>query len=454
MKKLLKFWVILTAVGLTAGLMFGLTGCGDSDGGNGDTSGTTEGYTKYYDGDYRNNRNGDTTVLNNTSFDMLLFEGEFIGRERIVGGVKGGSNATLNFSNETDYVTGGYKLLRAVRQSVFEAQGNQSKVDHSVMASYRRNAPTTVSITSTTDGDYHYIVHNMSSRFSLQLRQDSAQGKVVAFLTKGERNRVIQTSSANQLLLYPVWIGYSTQTMEIVEFAPTEPFTAQPVQPESTGSGNPAPPLHFPRIGNGQEINFPIKAPTAVVRVMNTFSSMANFRSGNQPFNAIGAPATPTGTGINSGNWRSFNVDSGGGPIDLNIYLQTGPVTIPIRFADSAALPTLQDGYYYHITFEHTPGLPLIEPTSYKAVLSQQGAIDTGNGLYPIASGKTGIYTLSELTMGGIPAGGEFEFTGFNIGSGMSTITVPAFSAKNGVIYSFTFNGSSVVKTVEQTIIF
>ena len=378
MRKLLKFAVILLTAGLTAGLIFSFVGCGESD--DGKENGATGGYSEYYDGNFRNNRNGDTTVLNNTNFDMLLFEGEFLGSERIVGGVKSGSNATLNFSNETDYATGGYKLLRAVRQSVFEAQGNQSKVDHSVMVSYRRNAPTTVSITSTTDGDYYYIVHNMSSRFSLQLRQDSAQGRVVAFLTKGERNRVIQTSSANQLVLYPVWVGYSTQTMEIVEFAPTEPFTAQAVQPESTGSGNPAPPLHFPWIGTGQEINFPVKAPTAVVRVMNTFSQMANFRSGNQPFNAIGAPSTPTGTGINSGNWRSFNVDSGGGmPIDLNIYLQTGPVTVPIRFAESTVLPTLQDGYYYHITFEHTPGFPLMEPASYKAVLSQQGEIDTGN---------------------------------------------------------------------------
>ena len=83
-----------------------------------------------------------------------------------------------------------------------------------------------------------------------------------------------------------------------------------------------------------------------------------------------------------------------------------------------------------------------------------QSLKQAGNGLYPIASGKTGVYTLSELAMGGIPAGGEFEFTGFNIGSGMSTITVPAFNAQNGVIYNFTFNGSSVVKTGEQTIIF
>jgi len=86
----------------------------------------------------------------------------------------------------------------------------------------------------------------------------------------------------------------------------------------------------------------------------------------------------------------------------------------------------------------------------YYGMMLQQA----GNKLYPISPGKTGIYTLSELVMGGIPAGGEFEFTAFNIRSGMNNINIPAFTAQNGIIYSFTFNGTSVVKTGQQNIVF
>ena len=368
MRKKANFLVIL----LAAVFMLGFIGCSEPDGAGG--------YAQYYLGTFRNNQNGLTTVQNNTNYDMLLFEGEFLGSERIVGAVRAGGNTKLNFENETDYATGGYKLLRAVRQSVFEVQGSQSKPDHSVMVSYRRNAPTTVSVTSTTDGNYHYIVNNMSSQFSLQLRENSAQGKVVAFLTKGERNRVIQTSSPSLITLYPVWIGYSTQTMEIVEFAPTEPFTSQSVQPISTGSSEPAPPRNFPSSISSQPINFPVMAPTAVVRVMNTFDYMAMLRSSQQPYNAIGELATATGTGINSGNWRSFNVPSEGGlQIPLNIYLMDGNISVPVRFEDQSSNPIIKDGFYYHINFQHTAGQPVTDPASYKAVITEIGEINTSN---------------------------------------------------------------------------
>ena len=71
-----------------------------------------------------------------------------------------------------------------------------------------------------------------------------------------------------------------------------------------------------------------------------------------------------------------------------------------------------------------------------------------GNGIYPIAPGKTGVYNLSN-----IPAEGEL-LQNYLVVSTFSEIPIPDFTAKNGFIYSFTYNGSSVTKTGEQTIIF
>jgi len=84
-----------------------------------------------------------------------------------------------------------------------------------------------------------------------------------------------------------------------------------------------------------------------------------------------------------------------------------------------------------------------------------QSIPQAGNGVLPIAPGRTGIYRLNDLAMGGIPTGGEFEFTGLSVNSGFGNITpIPAFTARNGVIYSFTYSGGSVTRTGEQTIIF
>jgi len=71
-----------------------------------------------------------------------------------------------------------------------------------------------------------------------------------------------------------------------------------------------------------------------------------------------------------------------------------------------------------------------------------------GNGIYPIAPGKTGVYRLSN-----IPVEGEL-LQNYLVVSTFNEVAIPEFTLKNGFIYSFTYNGSSVTKTGEQTIIF
>jgi hypothetical protein len=72
----------------------------------------------------------------------------------------------------------------------------------------------------------------------------------------------------------------------------------------------------------------------------------------------------------------------------------------------------------------------------------------TGNGNISVAPGKTGIYKLE-----GIPADGKL-YQNYEIVSTFASTPIPDFTAENGTIYSFTYNGTSVIKTGEQTIIF
>jgi len=67
-----------------------------------------------------------------------------------------------------------------------------------------------------------------------------------------------------------------------------------------------------------------------------------------------------------------------------------------------------------------------------------------GNGEVSVPSGKVGIYRKD----------GETEIEGYTITQGSKKYPFPDFTAKNGYIYAFEFNGNSVEKTGEQKIIF
>jgi hypothetical protein len=77
----------------------------------------------------------------------------------------------------------------------------------------------------------------------------------------------------------------------------------------------------------------------------------------------------------------------------------------------------------------------------------------TGNGNVPVAPGKTGVYKLPLGTEGSIPAEGRL-YRNCEVAANFVNTTVPDFTALNGFIYSFTYNGTLVTKTGEQTILF
>ena len=71
-----------------------------------------------------------------------------------------------------------------------------------------------------------------------------------------------------------------------------------------------------------------------------------------------------------------------------------------------------------------------------------------GNDTIPIAPNRTGVYKFD-----GIPAEGRL-FQNYEVVSTFASTTIPDFTAMNGFIYSYTYNGTSVTRTGEQTIIF
>ena len=71
-----------------------------------------------------------------------------------------------------------------------------------------------------------------------------------------------------------------------------------------------------------------------------------------------------------------------------------------------------------------------------------------GNDTVSVAPSKTGVYKFD-----GIPTDGRL-FQNYEVVSTFASTPVPNENVKNGVIYSFTYDGTLVTKTGEQTIIF
>lgn len=370
MKNFFKFSVLL----LVMGLVLGLTGCPTDDNGGGDDGGGGGKYDQYYAGTFRNNQNGTVEVVNNTSYDMLLFTGEIISVNYLVGGVKSGTRSNVNFSNESDYQVGGYKLLRAVKQSEFDVHQDQSRVDHTAMVTYGEGRRFTTDIRSTTDGDYQYTVYNRSRDYGLELRLNSPEGQKVAYLTKGEVRRIIQSPNQTELTLYPVWVAFNNQSKSIVTFTPTDTLSALDIQPKR--SNEDVSPYYFP-LGGTNIIQFPdVDLPFATILVRNNGPLNANLRIANTIRTAESGY-----TGISSGSRESYEIRSTGEGLNLNLAMSQQQTVVPVRFEDNpgAATVTIQNGYVYNIALNLKSGGAADNPADYEAWLIESSKINTSD---------------------------------------------------------------------------
>jgi hypothetical protein len=365
MKKMLKF----SALVLIVGLVLGLAGCDEKDDGGGGNE-----YAKYYEGSFRNNVNGTVEVVNNTSHDMLLFSGTdvTISLNYIVGGVRAFSTNTVNFSTEADYTVGGYKVIRAVKESEFKANGDKSRTDHSAMITYRDGAKFRTNIVSTTDGAFQYTVHNMNSQYALELRKNSPEGEKVAYLPRAEKNRVIQSPTGVPMTVFPVWIAFNNVTKSIVSFSPSDAGDSwegeREVQPKSpTGE---VPSYRFP--DSNIDINFEIGFPFATVQVRNNASRDVVFRIANQD------KMPESGyKNITSGARESYEIISDGEGLDLNLSMQNGAMKINVRVEDAPdTLPILENGYLYTVNLALKTGANPAQAASYTAYLVKGDALD------------------------------------------------------------------------------
>jgi hypothetical protein len=369
MKNFTKFWVFL----LVVGLLFIITNCkepDDKDEGEGEDV-TVDIYAQYYEGAYRDNKNGSVEVINPTKHDMLLFKNNKLIDDNILSGVRNGDTAQINFSDERDYIVGGYKIIYAVKQSEYEKAKGDSKVDYTAMVTYRNGSPFSITLISRYDGNYQFTSFNRNTDWPMELRKNTYEGEKIAFLAKGETFYEVKTADTKLFTVYPVWIAYNNVSKSIVSFCPKDDILSvqlvQPVLPEEDNA-----PLYFPG-GGTSTITFEIDLPFATVQVQNNTSLITVFRVAN----GIKTPQSNY-QGIRSGTKETYEIRSEGVGLDLN--LAVGPMQnlkILVRDEDDPTIePVIENGWIYTVNLKLKDGGDPTVVTDYTAWLVKGSQIN------------------------------------------------------------------------------
>jgi hypothetical protein len=328
-------------------------------------------YAQYYEPTYRGNNNGSVEVINPTQHDMLLFKNKTLVDNNIIGGVENGDTVRINFSDETDYIVGGYKIIYAVKQSEYEKAKGNSNVDYTAMVTYRNGAEFRITLMSRYDGNYQFTAFNRNTDYPMELRKNTPDGEKIAFLARGETWYKVKTTSSQLFTVYPVWIAYNSVSKSIVPFCPKDDIlsvlTIQPVLPEQDTVPN-----YFP--GGGEStITFEIDLPFATVQVQNNSTLLALFRTAYD----IKMPQSGY-QGIRSGKLETFDIRSEGTGLDLNLAIgPTQNLIIPVREeANPTVNPIIENGWIYTIELNLKTGANPTLPTSYTAWLVKGSQID------------------------------------------------------------------------------
>jgi hypothetical protein len=364
MRKMLKF----SALALVIGLVFGLAGCPvDDDGGKKGGE-----YDKYFDPAFRDNYKGTVEVIDPTEHDMLLFRRGALIDSSIVGGVRAGKEAKLNFSNESDFMVGGYEILYAIKLSEYKTAKGNSNIDYSVMVTYRNNDRFRVTIQSRYDGNYSYICFNRSDDWPMELRKNTPDGEKIAFLARKEAYYRVYSSTTDPFVAYPVWIAYNNLTRSIITFTPPSGLSdgSQTIGPET------APPDYYFPAGGTTTINFDIELPFATINITNN----APLSSQSAYFRNAGTRYTPEGNVqlINTGRRASFEIRSDGTPMNLNLALGTmQEIIVPVRVESSPSeLPVIENGWFYTVSLRFKDGGDPDDANDYTAWLVKDREIN------------------------------------------------------------------------------
>lgn len=346
----------------------------DSDGSNNsDQEGSNSGGTSdTADGiKYENDANGTLTIRNNTTKDMVLFEGETPKTGTILGGVRAQTSRTFDVSKKSDFDVGGWMIIKGMAASEYSAHKDEltkAKIEYSAMATYHEGEKYEAVINPSYTGEYCIAVSN-NGRIGIELHKDSFTGEKIAYLSPYKSNQYIYFDNNTSVRLYPVYVYYSTRNHSVSTLN-GDFFESRTIVPASVTEQT-RQTYVFPADEDmtWNQIMENISFPTAYITVTNNVEEGAYFKIGSAQYIAQNGQDAVAGFPV------TFEVEStkDGAEKQIVLALYNGKVNVPV-LTEEGAIPTVKNGCDYSVSLTKTvPGnTPAIigDSNSYKATIS------------------------------------------------------------------------------------
>jgi len=330
-------------------LVFGvlLAGCDVNPDDNNNNNSTTDNIN------WANEPSGTLNVSNNTSKDMVLFQGQTPNANNILGGVRAGTSKDFDISDDvTDFGIGGYMVLRGITLDEYNANKtalNLAKIEYSAMATYGQGKKFRTEIMANYMGDYGYRVTNIG-RIGLELRKDSPDGEKVGYLPSLASNLLLYTNSTEGFSLYPVYVYFNRTNGQVTTLRPTTMFETVTVAPRGLTSGQ-IQAYTFPadQTATWENIKKTLVSPVAYVTVTNNVPNQAGrvTLAGTNRLNSQNGFDT-----IGSGETLTYEITSSVAGTEQNLVLSfyNNAILLPVRYESEVDNPVLKNGYDYTVT--------------------------------------------------------------------------------------------------------
>jgi len=311
---------------------------------------------------WANEANGTVTVINNTSKNLIIFQGHTPTAYNIIGGVRGLSTKTFNISDGVNnFQSGGYLILQGFTDYEYETNKNdlsKAKTKYLAMATYGQDKKSKVEINSYNIGTYAYRVSNLSS-MAMELRKNGLSGEKIAYIPASAIRYMIYADSPDIFTVYSVFIVYSPSTAQLTILNSDE-IVLPTVAPKPV-TGNEIPEYNFNPLGVGT-----ISSPVAYLSVSNNITNQSGqLRLAETILKSQNGYDT-----IDYGETLTFEIPSTDDGLVFNINLAYHDQTLQIPVTINGDMPELRNGYDYRISVSGSG------PIGYTAVFAELGKRD------------------------------------------------------------------------------
>jgi hypothetical protein len=324
-----------------------------------------------------NEPSGTLTVLNSTSKDMVIFQGQTPAASNIMGGVRADTTRTFDVSDDVDdFSVGGYLILRGISLDEYNANKTNlslAKIEYSAMATYGQGKKYRTEISSNYVGDFGYKVTN-SGRIGMELRKNSPDGEKIGYLPSLATNVMLYSENSNGLAIFPVYVYYTKSTGQITTVRPTSHFDSVTATPRPLANATSIQTYQFPNdpTVTWDTIKASLVSPTAYISITNNVPNQGAYftvASSNALFSQNGYDS------IGTGEQLTFEVESTSAGTEKNLVmtLYNGQIRVPVRFAEATTNPVIKNGYDYTITLNFSGGT-VSDQNNYTAVIVESTA--------------------------------------------------------------------------------